>query len=272
MVKIGKKSRIALIACVLAVFLFWFFGQEITKKEIADLPQIIKRGRLVVVTDDSNNGFAMRGDSVFGFEYEIVKAFADSLGVELLITRENDIQRAIESMKRGDYDIVAKFIPNTLEAQRGVTLTQPIFNTRQMLVQRKPQPTDSVSRFISVQYELGGDTIFIPSNSFYRQRIENLMQEIADTVYIREMANISVETMVALVAEGKIPRTVCSEIFTNKYKNTYPDLDFSLPVGFTQEQCWAVNIHSPRLAEKLNAFLADFQESMAYWELYGRYY
>ena len=270
--KTNRKIRIILIVILLAVGIFWVFMQDIFQKDVADLPKIIKRGWLAVVVDDSSTGFMMRNDSVYGFEYEIIKAFADTLGVELRITRNNDIKKALESLKKGEYDLVVKFIPNTAEAQQGVTLTQPIFKTRQVLVQRKNQNTDSLSRYISKQYELGNDTVYLPSNSLYRQRIENLMYEIADTIFIVERSNVSTEAMVAMVAEGKIPRTICPEIFANRYEKIYPNLDFSLPVSFTQEQCWAVNVHAPHLKEKINNFIADFQGSMAYWELCRKYY
>jgi membrane-bound lytic murein transglycosylase MltF len=271
-IKIGKRKSILLIAGILTLCLLLFFQQKAIQNKEADLPEILKRGRLTVVTDDSNSGFAMHNDSAYGFEYEIIKAFADSLGVELQITRQNDIKKAIESLKNGEYDIVAKFIPNTAESRRGVTLTKPLLKTRQMLVQRKKQDLDSLTGYISTQYELGNDTVFLPSNSFHKKRIENLMREIADTIFIVELAGISAEAMVALVAEKKIPRTVCAEILTNRYQKIYPNLDFSLPAGFTQEQCWAVNTHAPHLARMLNNFLADFQGSMAYWELYRKYY
>ena len=271
--KNSKKSGIILIFALLIICVCFIFLPKIFQKDIADLSEIVERGRLVVVVDDSDNGFTMRNDSIFGFEYEIIKAFSDYLGVELEITRENDTKKAIEGLKKGEYDIVAKFIPYTEETRHDdITLTQPIVKTRQMLVQRKEQKSDSINHYISTQYQLGNSTIYLPLNSFYKQRIENLMQEIADTIFIVELPDISPEMLVALVAEEKISYTVFPEIYTNRYRKMYPNLDFSLPINFTQEQCWAVNIHALHLAKEINDFVAYFQESAEYLELCRKYF
>ena len=263
--KNNKKSGIILIFALLTIFVCVIFLPKIFHKDIADLSEIVERGRLVVAIDDS--------ETIFGFDHEIIKAFSDYLGVELEVTRENDIKKAIEGLQKGEYDVIAKFIPNTAEIQHyNITLTQPILKTRQMLVQRKEQEPNSKNHYISTQYQLGNDTVFLPLHSPHKLRIENLMQEIADTIFIVELPDISPEMLVALVAEEKISYTVFPEIYTNRYRKMYPNLDFSLPINFTQEQCWAVNIHAPHLAKEINDFVAYFQESAEYLELCRKYF
>ena len=86
------------------------------------------------------------------------------------------------------------------------------------------------------------------------------------------MKSKSTEQIVHLVALGKIKYTICDEQIAQQFKLQYPNIDVSLPIGFEQEQAWAVHSGSPKLLEELNSFLNDFIGSSAYWKIYRKYY
>lgn len=237
---------------------------------VRDLPEITKSGRIVVVTDSSNMGFALKNDSVFGFQYEIIKIFTESLGVELQISQQNDLNEALTGLRHGEFDIVASLTPQTSTTSGGVLFSKPIMSSRLMLVQ--PRMPDSLPGMLKKQYELAGDSIYIPSNPAYRKRLLNLCDEIGDTIFIFEVKKQTTEMLIRLVAAGKIPYTVCPEELAPKYLRMYPQLDISMPLGFTQNYGWMVNEKSTALNQKLNSFLSDFIGSSRYWALYHKYY
>ncbi len=241
------------------------------RNRLHDLPGIIENGRITVLTDSSKLGFSVKGDSVFGFQYEIVKAFADSMGLELVITKENDLEACMNSLKSGDYDIIANLIPITSQWKKEVLFTIPLFTSRPILVQQIPEDTTR-SKLITNHYQLLNDTVYIPYHSPYKMRLEHLSDEIAGTIHIIEMKNVSTEQMVRLVSEGKIKYTICDELFAKKLKLQYPNIDISLPIGFEQQLAWAVHLKSPKLLAKLNDFLTDFMGSEAYWDIYRKYF
>lgn len=237
-----------------------------------DLDGIIKSGRLRVFTDSSSLGFVVRGDSVYGFQYEIMKQFANSLGVELQVTQQNNINEGIEGVQDGEYDIIANFLPNTADLNKKLLFTEPLFSSRLMLVQQKSK-TDSLNRLdINSQMELANDTIYTTYKSPDNLRLKHLATEIADTVYLIEMKNASMEQMIEYVSRGKIKNTICPEYFKRKVMTKYDNLDISIPLGFTQNYSWAVHKGSKNLQNKLNDFLNDFIGSETYWELYNKYY
>ena len=267
---LSLRWKLILGGGVVAVLVIVIFSW-IASFKIHDLEDVVDSGRLIVVTDSSSIGFAVNKDSVYGFQYEIIKAFADSLGVELEISEQNDVQKSIEDLKKGNYDIVANLIPMTSDLKVGVLFSKPILSSRQVLVQRLP--ADSLQPMpVRKQYELAKDTIYVPYNSVYKMRIENLADEIADSIHILEVKNVSVETMVRMVSLGRIKNTICSAQLAEKLKRQYPNIDITLPIGFTQEHAWVLNTNSPDLAAKLNEFLSDFVGSSTYWELYRKYF
>lgn len=266
-----KNNRILIIA-ILAILVFAavIFYLKNSKPQKRDLAQIIESGRISVVTDSSSMGFSLKKDSVYGFQFEIIKMFADSLGVELQISEQNDLNKSIDGLASGEYDIVANIVPFTSEFKNKVNFSKTIINTRQVFVQKIL--SDSLSqRKINKQIDLANDTIYIPLNSPYKMRIKHLSDEIASRIYIVEIKNISTETLVRMVSEGRLKNTICSEELAKKLQKHYPNIDISLALGFNQNHGWLVNVHSPKLLEKLNAFLSDFMGSTAYWELYRKY-
>jgi len=265
-----KKLQIGILMGTLLML----FGVIVWVRQIKDhkhdLPHILNSGRLSVVTDRSSMGFTVKGDSVYGFQYEIVKAFADSLGLELVINEEDDLKACMTGINSGEYDLIANLIPITTEWKKNALFTNPIETSRPVLVQLERE--DSIQgKLILSQLELADDTIIIPLHSPYKMRLQHLSDEIADTIHILEMENLSPEQMVRLVSVGKIKYTICDERFAKKLKLIYPNIDVALALGFDQQQAWAVDTKSVFLVEKLNSFLKDFIGSSAFWEIYRKY-
>ena len=94
-----KKNRILFLAIlvVLMIGTLVFFVRK-SKPQKRDLAQILDSGRISVVTDSSSMGFSLKKDSVYGFQFEIIKMFTDSLGVELQISEQNDLQKSIDGL------------------------------------------------------------------------------------------------------------------------------------------------------------------------------
>lgn len=272
-VALNRKVLITLgAAAVVLLLLVGVFAVVRNKQnEVHDLPSILESGRLAVLTDSSRLGFSVKGDSVYGFQYEIVKAFADTLGLELVVTEKNDLKACIEDLKSGDYDIIARFIPVTTEWKKDALFTIPLFTSKQVLVQRVG--SDSLqTKLIKNHLDLANETIYIQENSPHKMRLQHLSNEIANPIQLVEMKSKSTEQMVQLVSLGKIKYTICDEQIVQQLKLQYPNIDVSLPIGFEQEQAWAVHSESPLLLKELNNFLNDFIGSSAYWKIYRKYY
>ena len=261
-------SLAVFVAILLGVFIF--LGRSGEREGFRTLEEIVSAGKLRVVSESSSIGFLIENDSISGFQYELLRIFADSLGVELVVSTNNDLHESIAGLMRGQYDIIAKLVPVTTEWIDAVSFTEPLLVSRQMLVQRISENEEN--QLIIQQHQLAGDTIFIPRNSPHRMRLTHLSDEIADYIYIVEMNNRNDEQLIMLTAEGKIRRTIAHEQLARRATRQYHNLDASLPVGLPQAHSWIVNRQSDELLEKLNSFLTDFIGTNEYWRLYRKYY
>lgn len=264
----SKRAKIVVLVGVIIVLFVYIITNNKQKFKGNDLKAILENGRIAVLTDSSSYGFAMLGDSIFGFQYEMVKIFADSLGVELVIGKQSNLEKAVSSLQRKDYHIIASFIPLTTEWKNDLLYTVPLYRTRQMLVQRKTDSTTTISK----QYELNGDTVYILAGSPNRMRLQHLESEIAGKIHVVEIAGKSIEQLVEMVSDGIIKYTICPEIISTRMNERFKNLDTTMPIGFSQDFAWAVHPESANLLLKLNLFLEEFIGSRKYWELYRKYY
>lgn len=88
-------------------------------------------------------------------------------------------------------------------------------------------------------------------------RIHNLIDEIADTIYINEVELYGPEQLLAMVSGGDIDYAVCDENIARASIDDFPNLDINTDISFTQFYAWGVSKHSPALLDSLNVWLND---------------
>lgn len=81
------------------------------------------------------------------------------------------------------------------------------------------------------------------------------MEEIGDSIYIREIPRYGSEQLMAMVAHGDICYAVCEENIVRTHLHQYPQLDTGLPIGFNQFYSWVVSAQSPTLLDSINVWI-----------------
>jgi ABC-type amino acid transport substrate-binding protein len=102
-------------------------------------------------------------------------------------------------------------------------------------------------------------------------RIKNMIAEIGDTIYINMLEKYGAEQLLALVAYGDIDYAVCDRNIAQLAADSLPQLDLSIPIGFTQFYAWGVNKQSPILLDSINAWLERYQKTETYKALAKKY-
>lgn len=234
-----------------------------------DLPEILKDGRLYVLVESGEHGFTKDSLKVYGFQYDIIKLFSNSIGAELVVINEENTKDGIRELTKGRCDVLVSLRPVENDTTLPVRYLRPVISTRLMLVQRKDSTGKSM---VTKQYELDKDTIMLMPNSPYSSRLQDLSDEMAATIILQELDRESLDDMVRMVSEQECRYTVCPEYLASKLMSRYPDVDISLPLSYRQDLSWCVNAHSVKLYEKLNNFLSEFVITPEYQQLYQQYF
>ncbi len=243
-----------------------------------DLDSIRSRGRLIAVTDyNSTNYFIYRGEPM-GFHYELLTAFADYIGIDLEMVTENQLENAFDLLNDGKADLLAIGLTVNTTRRNEILFSDPIYETRQVLVQRKPQHWQSMTqdkinkKLIRNQLDLANKTVFVQERSSHSERLHSLAREIGDSIIIVEVPS-DAEKLIQNVEEGLIEYTVCDENIAQVNSTYYPDIDIKTPVSFPQNIAWGMRMeNSDMLARELNHWLAAYKRTGDYALLYAKYF
>lgn len=225
-----------------------------------DYQEIIDSGTLNVVTDYNSFGYFVSGDTIDGFQYEMIKQLEKDWAIDVNIALENSLDDNLIGLEQGIYDIVARNIPVNSHLLERFNFTQVIVRNKQVLVQRKPEYNDSVP-LIRQHLDLSKKTITVPEGSPTILRLHNLSNEIGDTIFVEEHDLYEEEQLVMMVASGDIDYTVCNKIVAKKLAAEFPEIDIDTDISFTQLESWAVRKGSPMLLDSINNWLSSLQKS-----------
>ncbi|WP_308746081.1 transporter substrate-binding domain-containing protein [uncultured Bacteroides sp.] len=236
-----------------------------------DYAGIAKEGILRIATEYNSISFYVDGDTVSGFHYELIEAFARDKGLQAEIIPLMSFEERLKGLAEGRFDVIAFGILATSELKDSLLLTTPIVLNKQVLVQRKATE-ESDSLYIHSQLDLAQRTLHVVKGSPSILRIQNLGNEIGDTIYIKEIEKYGPEQLISLVAHGDIDYAVCDESIARAVADSLPQIDINTAISFTQFYSWAVSKQSPVLLDSLNTWLDKFQKETEYQKIYKKYY
>lgn len=209
-----------------------------------DLPDIRERGEIVALTlNSSTSYFDYRGEPM-GFQYELARQFAASLGLKLRVKLVGNTQAMVDSLLIGAGDFIAYNLSITNEWKDSLIYCGEEHITHQVLVQRFG--TESVK---DVTQLIGKDVYVIPGK--HHDRLTHLDEELGGGIHIHVLSpdSVSEEELISWVADGSIDYTVATDEVARLNRTYYPNLNIGLAVSFDQRAAWAVRKTSPQLAK-----------------------
>ena len=209
------------------------------------------------------------GDTLGGFNYDLLREMARINGLNLKFHPLVSLNAAIDGLGRGMFDIVVADIPVTLDYQDRFVSTEPVYLDKQVLVQLR----DSAGKVdVLSQLELAGREVWVVYNTQAVTSLRNLSAEIGDTIMVRQDSLYGAEQLFLLTAVGEIPRAVINERVARALVSDYPDVDISTAVSFTQFQSWLMRKDDAVALDSINAMLGRFKGSVTYDCLVNRYF
>lgn len=244
-----------------------------------DLPEIIKRGKLVVLAENSSTSYFIYKGRKMGFEYEMLQQFSESIGVELEVKVVKNLDSLIYMLNHGEGDIIACNYTITKERGKQISFSEPFTQTQQVLIQRKPDgweemdEEDWMEEMITDPIQLAQKQVRVWQNSSYYQRLIHLQEEIGDTIFIDGIeGTIGGEELIEMVSTGLIDYTVAeanvAKVNQQFFNNLYTGLDLSVK----QKLAFGLRKSSPLLKAKLDSWLKDFMEKPTYRYIHRKYF
>ena len=132
MVSRPKLRLFRYLVPVIIVLAFIFSFRQCGKQEKPaghprDYAAIAKEGIIRVATEYNSISFYVDSDTVSGFHYELIQAFARDKGLKTEITPIMSFEERLEGLSEGRYDVIAYGILATSKLKDSLLLTSPSF-------------------------------------------------------------------------------------------------------------------------------------------------
>lgn len=231
------------------------------------LERVKEEGVLHVITRNSPSTYFQDRGGETGFEYELLKRFADELGVDLKVEVADSLADLFTRLQAADGPVLAApglAISKARSAE--VLLSRSYLQVVPQVIYRQGRERPRRVR------ELPGRQILVLRDSRHAEQLEELRSLIPTLAYEVSDA-VEVADLLRMVDEGEIDLTVVdsSELAMNQVYFTHIRVGFDLgdPLGLH----WVVAGGEDRsLLERIDPFLAEAERSGLVERLYERYY
>ena len=265
-----------------------------------DLGDILERDTLVALTSYTSTSYFLYRGLPFGFEYELLKDFAEDQNVvfDIKVVPRDSI---LYYLNAGLGDIAAARLQPVEEDTSKFGFTQNLYQTTPVVVQRREaidttkidapevpsaladrvdqqdggdvpaEPIRIRARPIQRPADLAGQEVFLPNNDPYVERLVELENELTGDIAVVEVDTTS-EALIRNVAVGNIELTVAQENVAELEAGYYENLVVQPAVGAPHGVAWAVRDNAPALEQALNEWIIENRDTRSWNSLYRKYY
>ena len=230
------------------------------------LDQVLETGELRVVTRDSPTAYVLSPDGPSGPEYDLVQAFADELGVALVIESVQSVSEVFPYLMSGKAHLAAAGLSITQSRRDFVHFGHPYQEVDMHLIYKlgtgKPRSVDDVI----------GRPIEVVAGTSHVDMLISLQQVYPDLAW-SENADVEVADLLAKVAEGEVDFTIADSTEFNIQRHFYPDLRVALDLEVGDPLAWAFpKGKGDSLLSVADDFLIDIGRSGLLAQINDRYY
>ena len=237
-----------------------------------DLSSIQKKKKLIVLFEKSKTSFFKNNGKKMGFEFELLKAFAKEIKVELvvkIIQKNCDLEKELIGNK---CDMVACGYTVTKKRKERIGFTMPYIKTPQVLIQRLPSKDSSV-QYIKDPNELKDKAIHVRTNSSYYERLQHLSHEIGEPIRIVNINRwITPEECMEQVEKGGFDYTVVDRHVAVANNSYFKKIDHSLVLGINQNIAFGIRKDAEKLKETFDQWLKIYMHHPHFKFLKNNYF
>jgi membrane-bound lytic murein transglycosylase F len=255
-----------------------------------DFAEITERDTLTALTTYNSTSYFLYRGQPLGYEYGLLKAFADEHDLVLKMRVVGDVDSLFILLNEGVGDVVAARVVPSAADTVNVAFTDPLYRADPVVVQRSAPPDipDPVEETIEegaeaydttvaldrlaaedlpeeVEFEaklitrpsgLAGETVHVPGSSGFADRLLELSDELTGDIEVVEVGgDVSTERLIRGVATGAIDLTVSGEQLAELKEGYFTNIVARPELGEPLEVVWAVRQNAPVLLEELNNFI-----------------
>lgn len=233
----------------------------------ADLPGIEKRNVLRVLTRNNATSYFLWRGELLGFEYELVRRFAEQHGLLLEMIVPPSRRDLVPWLLSGRGDLIAASM--TISDRKkgyGVAFSRPYKKISEVVVARAGE------QGLHGAQDLEGRSVVVRRSSAYWETLRKLRDGGLHFALEAAPETMEDEEIIARVASGEFDLTVTSSEALDVELTWRDDVKAAFPLGEPVGQGWAVREGDEKLLAAVNAFIEKEYRSTFYNITYDKYF
>ncbi|MGM7283767.1 membrane-bound lytic murein transglycosylase MltF [Pseudomonas guariconensis] len=248
-----------------ATGLFLLLGACVEKP--STLERVKEDGVLRVITRNSPATYFQDRNGETGFEYELVKRFADELGVKLEIETADSLDELFDQLGKPSGPVLAAAgLVSSEKRTAQARFSHPYLEVTPQVIYRngRSRPTNVKG--------LIGKKIMVLKGSSHADQLAELKKQNPALVY-EESDAVEVVDLLRMVDEGQIDLTLVDSNELAMNQVYFPNVRVAFDLGDSRDQRWAVAAGEDNsLLNEVNDFLDKSQKNGTLQRLKDRYY
>ena len=263
-----------LLFFALSFFLFGWFTHTLyepsQKKRVCTLLDRIKRDHhLNVVLLNAPSTYYIGPEGPQGFEYDLLKSYAEHLGVDLNITTAHTVKEALELSKNPDIHIVSASLSKTPQRQKKYHFGPSYFEVEEQVICNRGMLRDS--KFPRDVEDLEGLRIMVGEDTSYSDTMKALQADGFD-INVTTTSEFSTEELLEKVAKHEIDCTVADSNIYSLNLRYFPDIALAFSISGREQLAWLLPQDATKLESDMYAWLNDYNQKGLMTQLKDHYY
>ena len=232
----------------------------------ARLQAIKAQGVLVVLTRNAPTTYYIgRSDKPAGPEYEMVSAFARSIGVKPKFVVKDSVADLMHALADGEGDMIAAGITRT-ETRLETFGFGPTYQsvTEQVVCQRDGKRANSIAQLANVNFKVIADSSYVERLKALKKKHPGLHWKIAP--------DDNTEELLRQVWKGEIDCTAADSDIVAINRRFFPNLIVTFDLSKPQPLAWVVPKNAQGLENAMRQWMQQYKASGKLTQLMQRYY
>lgn len=258
----------------IAFFIFGWLGHTAyipaTNAEPSSrLKKILATKELNVVLLNSPSTYYIGAYEAQGFEYDLLKAYADYLGVTLKITTAHTVKEAIELSKNPEIDITSASITKTPQREKDYNFGPSYFEVQQQVICNRSMLGSA--KFPRDVENLEGLKIMVGEGTSYSDTITALKED-GYEINASLSAEYSTEELLDMVSRHEIDCTIADSNVYSLNLRYFPEIALAFTISEREQLAWILPKNSKKLEANMYTWLNAFNNKGKLAELKDHYY
>ncbi len=230
------------------------------------LERIQASGKLIVASRNGPTTYYEDSEGLTGFDYEIVKGFAEYLGLELELVEVEDLGLIFQKIQQHKVHIGAAGLTITEKRREMVDFSTPYLQVTQKLIYRANNPKPE-----KVEDIIGGNILVI-GNSSHAERLRQLKRTHPDLSW-QEQYDIEMLDLLEMVHNEKIEYAIIDPNALEINSSVYPRALAAFDISEPEDLAWALpKTSDTSLMNAANRYLQELQSSGRLTEITNSFY